>query len=367
MANDDPETEEEQQRVTAHSYGALDVSEAGNECWLIRIPPAIAELWDRAPEGTDLGQLVFRKGGGGGGATSNNGSATATAAQGRGGVAAATAKPSITVHVNESLLEIVQQQPPPPPSSQQPNSSSSEAPDNSKKLPSVVPWNYSLQAMTTKVPVLHPFTRNPNNGSVKLLGIVSRTANLQVLQDQNYRALLKDRLVATSITGQRFVKPVEAAESVMTKQRGHVFPAASSSAATAGGSTTSNKKSFGNAISLIGKRLLEASQESSSLTAAQQLQQQQSLGHGGGPASKRARQFGPDQPIRSVLFELFQQQPYWSVKDLRAAAVAGGATHAGTKRAEAEIRDILRDIGEYHRSGDHKNMWELRKEFQTQS
>jgi hypothetical protein len=29
-----------------------------------------------------------------------------------------------------------------------------------------------------------------------------------------------------------------------------------------------------------------------------------------------------------------------------------------------ELRDVLRDIGDFHRSGDQKNMWELRKEFQ---
>lgn len=83
--------------------------------------------------------------------------------------------------------------------------------------------------------------------------------------------------------------------------------------------------------------------------------------------TKKGRQFAPDQPIKSVLFELFGQKQFWTVKDLKAAAVAGGATSAGTKRAETEIRDVLREIGEYHRSGDHKNMWELRKEFQQQA
>jgi hypothetical protein len=66
------------------------------------------------------------------------------------------------------------------------------------------------------------------------------------------------------------------------------------------------------------------------------------------------------------VFELFQVRPFWSVKDLRQAAAAGGAAAAAAKKSEAEIRDILREIGEYHRSGDHKNLWELKREFQTQ-
>jgi hypothetical protein len=96
---------------------------------------------------------------------------------------------------------------------------------------------------------------------------------------------------------------------------------------------------------------------------AMEMQQDASLQARQGP-SKKSRRFAPDQPIKSILFELFGQQQYWTVKDLKAAAVAGGATDANTKRAETEIRDVLRDIGDYHRSGDHKNMWELRKEFQ---
>ena len=88
----------------------------------------------------------------------------------------------------------------------------------------------------------------------------------------------------------------------------------------------------------------------------------------GPSAKKKARQFAPGQPLRSVLFELFEQQPYWTIKELRTAAIHGGCDAAAAKRGEAEIRDILRsEIGEYHRSGDHKNKWELRKEFQQYS
>ena len=106
--------------------------------------------------------------------------------------------------------------------------------------------------------------------------------------------------------------------------------------------------------------LLAAADQARRLEAQEQSSQGAASTQG---AAKRARQFSPDQPLRSVVFELFAQQPYWAVKDLKAAAVAGGATHAGTRKAESELRDILREIGEYHRSGDHKNMWELRQEY----
>ena len=301
----------DEERVTAHSYGKIDTSHVSDECWVIRIPQKLAELWEKAPEGTNLGELIFTKGG-----TTKEGGKTNTV------------KPSLTVHASEELVQ-------------------HQDADN-KKPPAHVPFNYSLQAMTKKIPNMHPFTRNPKNGSVKLLGTVTRTANMQVeQQDTNYRAMLKDRLVATSITTTRYVKPVETTESVMTKQ------SSSSAAAAAAVGATSNQKGFGNAVFQYGKRMLEAAQDRS-------LTQQQA-------PSKKARKFSPDQPMRSVIFELFGQQQYWTVKDLKAAAVAGGATAAGTKRAETEIRDILREIGDYHRSGDHKNMWELRKEFQQQS
>jgi hypothetical protein len=326
--NDDEDDDESQvERVTADSYGALDTSQVSDECWMIRIPPRLADLWKKQQEGTELGELVFTKGG------------TITDSSGK----TTTVKPSLTVHVSSALDEAQYGSKPAPP-----RAGVSGTGNSMSKSSSSVPLNYSLQAMTKKVPVMHPFTRNPNNGSCTLLGTVSRTANLQVEQDSTYRAQLKDRLVATNLTGNRFVKPVEASESIISQQR-----------TTTAVNVNSNKKSFGNAVYQFGKRLQEASQDAS---LAMQQQQQQ------GPAKKKARQFAPDQPLRSVIFELFGQQPYWTIKDFKAAAVAGGCVLASTKRAEQEIRDILRnEIGEYHRSGDHKNKWELRKEFRQQS
>jgi TFIIF, beta subunit HTH domain/TFIIF, beta subunit N-terminus len=306
----------EPQGVTAASYGALDTSNVSDECWMIRIPPKLAELWETVPEGTELGELVFTKGG-----TKTDGT---------------TVKPSLTVHVSEDLIE---------------NATNLQSDSKQKKQmmnPNNLPLHYSLQAMTKKIPVMHPFVRNAHTGSCQLLGTVSRTANLQVyqLKDGNYRAQLKDRMVATNFTAQRFVKPVDMTESILTQQR--------AAASTVLSSTGGSKHSFGNAVFQYGKKLQELSSQDAVSAAAPS-------------AKKRARQFAPDQPLRSVLFELFGQQPYWTIKELRTAAVNGGCTAATAKRAEAEIRDILRsEIGEYHRSGDFKNKWELRKEFQQQ-
>jgi TFIIF, beta subunit HTH domain/TFIIF, beta subunit N-terminus len=358
---DDPDAEE---RVTAHSYGALDGSEASSDCWLIRLPPAIADVWDAVPEGTDLGELVFRKGGGAPAAQGGSSAAAAAAA------ATAANKPSITVHVNEQLLEMAKQQRKHP--HEQRGGAEEHSKTKAKPLPGVLPLHYGLQAMTKKVPVLHPFSRNPANGSVQVWGAVSRTANLQVTQDVQYRALLKDRLVTSNITGSRYVKPVEAAESIMSHNPAAAAAASGGGPASSATTTTTashhpgnnphlsasaaEKKTFGNAISRIGKRILEVQEQSNS---ASPLALQQGN-------AKRTRQFSPDQPLRSVVFELFQLQERWAVKDLRVAAISGGATLANAKKAEAEIRDILREIGEYHRSGDYKNLWELKREFQTQ-
>lgn len=311
--------------VTAETYGTVMTHDPHEECWLLRLPPRLAEAFAAAPEGTVLGDLVFTKG----------------------GIDERTKrniKPSFTVHVAEDLADIAA-------AAAANQKSNDDEDDNEKKnttskvSSNTLPLHYSLQSMTKKVPVLHPFVRHPTNGSMALWGTVSRTANVQVERDDvRYRAQLKDRLVATNITANRFVKPMENTESVMSRTA--VVPAALQS------SKSGPPANFGDAVYQFGKRRLEATQNATQTATA------------AAAASKKARQFAPDQSLRSVVFELFAQQAYWAVKDLKAAAVAGGATHAGSRKAESELRDILREIGEYHRSGDHKNMWELRKEYQ---
>mmetsp|Transcript_12314 Transcript_12314/g.27752 ORF Transcript_12314/g.27752 Transcript_12314/m.27752 type:complete len:321 (+) Transcript_12314:270-1232(+) len=320
MSHNHEEDQETEERLTAESYGALDTSMVEEQCWLVRVPQKLSEAWDQMPEGSDLGELVFTKGG-----------KTSTGRK---------AKPVISVHVAEEVAENLKAQ----------------ASSPSKRVAhttNALPLNYSLQAMTPKIPVMHPFSRNPRTGSIKLWGTVSRTANLQVEKDSQYRALLKDRLMSTTVNNSRYVKPVEATESVMSKQR-----VSTAGAGALESSTSGKKRTFGDAVLQFGQRRLEATK----ITTANQAQQQMA-----GGANKKSRKFAPDQPLRSVIFELFSQSTFWAVKDLKAAAVAGGATQAGTRKGESEIREQLREIGEYHRSGDHKNMWELRKEFQQQN
>ena len=282
----------DEDRVSAHSYGKLDVSSVSDECWILRIPQKLFDTWDNLPEGTDLGELIFTKGG-----VDSSGKKI---------------PPKFEVKVA------------------QPAETSSASASN-------LPLNYSLQAMSKKIPRMHPFTRNPNNGSTKLLGTITRTANLQVEQDSRYKAMIKDRLLASNVTSNRFVKPAEATNAEVSHQI----------------QARKEGQSFATAVHNIGQKILEAKQE-----RLVQLE--------GGPAKKRSRQFAPDQPLKSVIFELFQSKQYWSVKDMKTAAAQGGCDEAATKKGEAKMREILREIGEYHRSGDHKNEWELRAEYQQQ-
>lgn len=272
----------ESNKVTADSYGNVKVGDADKECWMLRLPPKLAEAWDQLPEGAVLGELVFRKGG-----KAMNGNPAI--------------KPSLDVYVDPSVAEVAG------------GGDNSTAP---------LPLQYSLQAMTKKLPTLHPFTRRPN-GSVQVHGIVTRTGNLQVHQDANYRQLCKTRILQTTVHNSRYVKPVESNQVVHQSNK-------------KGGAG----KGFGEAIHQYGKRLQEQANNVSS------------------QLSNKKAKFSADQPTKSVIFQLFSQQQYWTVKDLKVAT--GG-------RPETEIRDVLREIGDYHRSGDHKNAWELRKEFQNTS
>lgn len=340
-----PQSEATTERLTVHSYGAIDVSTVEDECWLIRIPQAVFDVWDKADEGTELGNLVFTKGG-------------PAVAAGGGAVL-----PSMSVELNEETVrqQLIQ--------NLNKGSKQKKAATQPAEPVKMIPLQYTLQAMTKKCPVMHPFVRNPNTGRVQLLGTVSRTANLQVERnDSNYRTMLKNRLVST-MTVNKFVKPVETTDSVLAKQRQQQQAASRKGSILPG---TTRKNSFGDAVYQYGKRKLEAIQEAN-IAANNPTYSMNN--------KKKARhQFASDQPLRSVLFELFQQQQYWTIKDLKTAAIQGGygsnsstaggetSSSISIKRMDGEIREMLRDeIGEYHRSGDHKNKWELRKEFQQYS
>lgn len=302
-------------KVTANSYGNLNLVESGKECWMIRVPPKLASAWEDCPEGTVLGELVFRKGGGKGSNLKK-------------------IRPSLEVNVNQNVANVTVG-----------NDGDSIIQQEYPRQP--LPIHYSLQAMTKKVPTLHPFTRH-QNGSVKVHGTVTRTANLQVIQDAKYRALCKSRILSTTVHNNRFVKPVENNQIVQqskskganTNKNKHLNTAANSTA----------KQGFGDAVHLFGKRLMESQQQQA---AAYKLALSAGGGRGG---SKKARRFAPDEPVKSIIFQLYEDKPYWTTKDLRAAS--GG-------RPEAEIKKVLQEIAIYHRSGEQKNTWELKKEYQS--
>lgn len=266
------------EKVTASTYGALDKGKVDNKLWMLKVSSKeLAKVWNEAPEGSVVGELVFTKGG------KINGGKDSV-------------KPSLEVNVSEEIA-------------------------NTSSEP--VPLKYHLEALTSRVPVIYPFSRNPN-GSVKMLGTVSRTANLQMSRtDERYRNLCKNRILKTSITSSRFVRPVEANELSVRK---------SHSAAL------SSSKGFGSAVQQFGNRMAEAND-----------------GVEGDPSSKKRKYEG--QTTQSVIFELFSAQPFWSVKEMRQSS----------GRPEKEIRQVLSQIADFHRSGEHKGTWQLRKEFQKQS
>ena len=171
-----------------------------------------------------------------------------------------------------------------------------------------VPLHYTMEAMTKKVPNLYPFSRN-ENGTVTIHGTVSRSANLQASQnDPRYRKFAKTRLLDASVNNTRYVKQVEATELSVRK-------------------SLAKNQGFGSAVQAFGIKNKED-------TPSDVL-------------NDRKRKY-QDTPTRSVVFELFSAQPFWTVKQ------------------EKELRAVLSDIGEYHRSGEHKNMWQLKPEFQAE-
>ncbi len=182
-----------------------------------------------------------------------------------------------------------------------------------------LPLDYTLTNITSKIPSLHPFTRHAD-GQVTVHGTISRSCNLQMERTQRYREMCKARLMNT-VAGKdkRHVKPVQSADLSLVNM----------------GSLGSG---FGNTIATFGKKVIEAQKNYQNAALSQ----------------NRKRKFDETQSVRSILFELFSQQQYWSVKELRAAS--GG-------RPEKEIRAELQQIAEFKRAGEYKGNWELKKDF----
>lgn len=308
--------------VSAATYGKIDAAAAGKPAWMTRIPPKLAQAFEEAPEGTVLGTFTFTKGGSLPAAAAP---APAPATNGNAGKAKAAATPgngnsnrkveqTLSIRISDEL--------------------GAKAPD--------LPVEYTIEAMTRKVPTLHPFTRKPD-GSIELHATVAKTGSVQMVAGaERYRTLCKNRLVE-SATSDRFVRPVDLADLTSagksiggSGRRGAAGGGSRVSASItdtgAGGSASGG---FGDSVQRFGRAMLDSREAGAE-----------------GDVAGRKRKF-ENQPIRSVVFELFSMQRYLTVKDMR--SVSG--------RAEKELRDVLSDLAHFHRSGENKGSWELREEF----
>lgn len=291
--------------VSGSTYGAINAS--SSDLWMVRLPNRLASAWEDAPEGTVLGTLTFTKGGG-----NNKPAALPPAKRAKTGAPAASASSSSSI---SSKITI----------SIDPNMADTQ---------SDLPVNYTLEAMSNKTPgVLHPFTRSADGG-LAIHGKISRTANAQVANtgasgqaDAKYRTLLRNRLLDTTVNSKRFVQP-----------GGDAAQLGPLKAATAASSLGSG---FGGSIAAFGKQMLDAKERAKGLGMPEM---------SGPPITSSA-------DVRSTLFELFSKRVFWSVKELRLAS--------GGRLDERMTREVLRDIANFHRSGEHKNEWELKSEYKS--
>jgi len=285
------------------------------QMWLIKVPHAVMQVWNDATEGSTLGSLTFTKG-----TPPVKPSATA-----KGATLPKQIKQSLVVELHETLR---QQHPKMPPC-------------------------YTIEALTKNVPGLYPFTRHAGTkpseddadeskdnqlpqheeGTITVHGVVTKQGTLQMQHNHEaYRQLLKNRLLENVARKNNHVKSVDASELTLNTGLGR---AAGGGATTAGGG-------FGDAVQQQGKRLLEARDRAAT-------------GMGTAYTENAKRKF-EGQSVRSILFELFSQQSFWTAKEIR--MLSG--------RTEKEIRPVLQELGQYIKNGEHKGMWELKSEFQMQ-
>lgn len=296
--------------VSAATYGKIDASSAGKPAWMTRIPPKLAQAFEDAPEGTVLGTFTFTKGGTLPAPPTNGNKPDAKSASG-GSSNNSKVDQTLSIRVSEELA--------------------AKAPD--------LPVEYTIEALTRKVPTLHPFTRRPD-GSIELHATVAKTGNLQMVAGaERYRNLCKNRLVQSATTD-RFVKPVDLADLTSAGKSSGRRGAATggsrvSSSITNTGANGSSSGGFGDSVQQFGRAILDS----------------QKAGLEGDLAGRKRKFEG--QNVRGVVFELFSMQRYWTVKDMRSAS----------GRAEKELREVLSDLAHFHRSGENKGSWELREEF----
>ena len=278
------------------TYGAINTKDCSTPMWMVRITPKLADLWQNLPEGTELGTLTFTKG--------SSTSSSSSSSNKRQKISSSTppkkeVKQSLIIDVNPDLT-----------------SSSSDS--------NVVPLEYSCEALTKKVPTYHPFSRDTTTASITVHGTVTRTCNLQMMRhSSSYRKMCQNRIYQ-HVHSTRFVKPVDAADLTLNRR---------SKVAQVG---------FGDSIAKTGKRLLEAAARVTSGTT------------GIMSAATNAAAIG-EKSTQGVVFDLFSQQPFWTVKELRSAS--GGLI------PEKDIRAVLAEVAEFRRSGEHKGMWELKSEY----
>ena len=303
--------------VSPQTYGAIDASNP-SDLWMIKLPNRLASAWEEAPEGTVLGTLTFTKGG----KTQSNVAAPAAkrakTSSGSGAQQSAPTSSKISILIDSSLAE----------------------------KQSDLPVKYTLEAMSKKTNGrLHPFTR-AEDGTVRIQGKVSRTASAQVdngnsagpggasssadVNLSRYRTLLKNRLIDTTVTNKRFVRPGgDASQSGPLK--------AAKAAASLG-------SGFGGSVAAFGQNMLDAKERAKAFDVPDRSK--------GPPITETAA-------VRTMLFELFSKKQFWSAKEIKLAS--------GGRLPEREMRDALRLIATYHKNGENRNMWELKSEFKSAS
>lgn len=328
--------------LSTETYGKIDVSaiESSTQHWLAQLPAALATAIDAAPEGTFLGTFTFTKGGL---ISSSDSHANATTA-GR-------IPQKLSLNISPQLEESIQ---------------------GGEKAPSIdiLPLDYTLTNIMKQSPecVMHPFTRHPTNGSVQLHGSVVRTMTVQMERTERYRDMCKARMYRQTMMGasssasrsgggkkdvgetHRFVQSIDTIHSlakVDVLQASNAVKTATSGG-PGGGMSSGGGGGFGNAVAQFGKRLREAQQQQQLLSP--------SSTHSA-KSRKRTMAFTQDTPVRTILFELFSQQPHWTLKDLKA--------ECGGMKTDKELRTELNIIGDYIRIGQMKGMWELKAEFQN--
>lgn len=63
----------------------------------------------------------------------------------------------------------------------------------------------------------------------------------------------------------------------------------------------------------------------------------------------------PRNELLDMLFECFEEYPYWSIKGLRTKV----------QQPEVYLREVLMEIADYHRVGPYASLWSLNKTYQA--